>query len=247
MPDFRSYYGDVAGNDIAEIALSPEESAHLVASNRARVGHPVVAFNGKGQEWNCTLSKADKKRAILKVDTSISKQFAGAKISVAQCLPKGKIFENIIRKSTELGAHSIYPLSSDNSEFRLKKERADTKDAKWTQATIEGCKQSGNPFLPIIQSVSTASNLIASDLSAFDIKLVACLRENSISLKKVLKNNLAPNRSALVLIGPEGDLSNRETDAAIEAGFLPFTLGPYVLRCETAALTCLSILRHELA
>lgn len=247
MPDYRCYCGDVQNQTISEIQLSVEESTHLVAANRARVGQPVVAFNGNGLEWNCTLAVADKKRAILEVDSIKPPQTTEYRISLGQCIPKGKLIESIIRKATEIGAYSIHPITSERSEFRLKKGREGTKETKWTASAIEGAKQSGNPNLPIIEPPTNIADFIANSSGNFDLKLIACLRENSDSLKNILAKQTSKPRSAIILVGPEGDLAADEIDAAIDAGFIPITLGPYVLRCETAAISCLSILRHELS
>lgn len=247
IPDFRCFCGHITENAPAEIILSREESNHLIAANRARSGHPVIAFNGKGLEWNCTLSVADKKNAILKVESPIEVSSQDYKIALGQCIPKGKLIENIIRKSTEIGAHTVYPLMGERSEFRLKQDKRDTKESKWLHSAIEGAKQSGNPFLPAIPDPTNVFDFIETVIDQFELKLIACLRPNSTPLKLIISQQAQVPKSAVVLVGPEGDLTDREIEAALEAGFIPFTLGPYVLRCETAAVSCLSILRHELS
>jgi 16S rRNA (uracil1498-N3)-methyltransferase len=109
--------------------------------------------------------------------------------------------------------------------------------------------QCGNPWLPEIASVQKLADYLATT-GDYDLKLVASLHPGATSLKTALahyrtKRARSPHR-VLWLVGPEGDLSSPEMTTLIMAGFAPITLGPLVLRCDTAAICALSILSHEL-
>ncbi len=246
MPDLRSYCGHHGETDCSPIELSPEESSHLVAANRARKGDPVTAFNGKGREWECSLVDANKRKAILLPNSTQLIPESSHRIALAQSIPKGKTLEAIIRRATEIGTAAIHPIIAERTEFKLPPQKRDTKENKWSNAAIEGGKQSGNPHLPHIDSPRTVFDFIDTEANSYETKLIACLREGCESIKSAFTKLPAPPKSAVILVGPEGDFSPQETDAAIAAGFIPVTLGPHVLRCETAAVSCLSILRHQL-
>jgi 16S rRNA (uracil1498-N3)-methyltransferase len=248
MPDFRVFCSP-ATREPATITLSGDESHHLIAVNRARAGDTVVAFDGRGSEWICELTSGRKNAAELKVRFLQQARPLPYAITLGQALPKGPSMDAIVRKATELGAAAIIPLESERTEVHLDGERSDKKTAKWQTAALEAAKQCGNPFLPEILPVQKASSFMES-ARGFDLKLIASLQPGAKPLKSVLAafraaQNRAPVK-VLWLVGPEGDFTPAEMSVAKSAGFEPITLGPLVLRCETAAVYALSVLGHEL-
>ncbi|AWI09405.1 RsmE family RNA methyltransferase [Ereboglobus luteus] len=255
MPDFRSYCPSPAdAANATELLLSAEESHHLVAVNRARRGDPVIAFDGHGREWTCELARDSKNAAVLKVLSSRQAAAFPFRITLAQALPKGPSMDAIVRKATEIGAARIVPLESERTQVHFDSKREDKKTDKWRVAALEAAKQCGNPWLPEIQPVQNATAFMrasATPGAGYDLRLIASLHEGARTLKTILADfraaheNNAP-RNVLWLIGPEGDFSPAEMDAARGAAIEPVTLGPLVLRCETAAVYALSILSYEL-
>jgi 16S rRNA (uracil1498-N3)-methyltransferase len=249
MPDFRVHCFP-AVTDPKELVLSPEESHHLVAVNRAGKGATVVAFDGKGSEWICELADADKRSARLKVRFAQKAKPMPWRITLGQALPLGGAMDSIVRKATEIGVSLIVPLESERTQVHLDSDRSDKKIGKWQTAALEAAKQCGNPWLPEIAPVASASAFMAS-AKGFDLKLIASLQPGAKPLKSVLEQyRLAQNRAprnVLWLIGPEGDFTQAEMGLSIASGFEPITLGPLVLRCETAAVYALSVLSYELS
>ena len=248
MPDFRAFCTPPTAEP-AELTLSADESHHLVTVNRARPGDPVVAFNGRGTEWTCTLASDRKNAAVLAVRSRRQAPPLRGALTLAQALPTGAVMDAIVRKATELGAAAIVPLVSERTQVHLDGDRSDKKTGKWQTAALEAAKQCGNPFLPEIAPVQPAATFIAA-AHGYDLKLIASLQPGAKSLKAVLAafqaaQGRAPQK-VLWLVGPEGDFSPAELDQAAACGFTPITLGPLVLRCETAATYALSVLRHEL-
>jgi 16S rRNA (uracil1498-N3)-methyltransferase len=248
MPDFRAY-APTAAADAAEIRLPPEESHHLVTVNRCGRGDPVTAFDGRGREWLAECIDSSKGAAVLRVKESRLAKPRPHAITLGQALPKGPVMDDIVRQATEIGAARIVPLLSERTQVHLDGDRAGKKLEKWRTTAIEAAKQCGNPWLPEIAPVQDFAALVAS-AKDYDLKLIASLHGGATSLKKSLagyaaKHGRAP-RQVLWLIGPEGDFSPAEMTAAISAGFSPVTLGPLVLRSDTAAAYALSILSYEL-
>lgn len=248
MPDFRVFCRP-ALPDPAELTLTPEESHHLVVVNRARVGDPVIAFAGDGREWQCVVAGAQRSAAVLKVNSARVTPALPHAITLAQALPKASGMDAIVRKATEIGAARIAPLASDRSQVHLEGERSEKKTEKWQVAALEAAKQCGNPFLPEITPLQTAAQFMRA-AQAYDLKLIASLEPGARSLKPILAEARASlgrtPRTVAWLIGPEGDFSPAEFALARENGFQAVTLGPLVLRCETAAVYALSILSYEL-
>jgi 16S rRNA (uracil1498-N3)-methyltransferase len=249
MPDFRAY-APATRVDAAEIRLSPEESHHLVTVNRCGRGDPVTAFDGHGHEWLTECTDPAKQGAILKVKEARPAQSRSFEITLAQALPKGATMDDIVRQATEVGAAEIIPLLSERTQVHLDADRADKKVEKWRTTAIEAAKQCGNPWLPAIAPLQTYTAYLAA-ASGYELKLIASLHAGTKTLKQALAAHAAKHghgpRRVLWLVGPEGDFSPAEMTAAITAGCQPITLGPLVLRSDTAAIYALSILSHELA
>lgn len=248
MPDFRSYCLP-ATKDPREIVLSPEESHHLIVVNRATVGDTVVAFNGQGAEWVCTLASDKRQAAVLTVRFAQKSKPLPYEITLGQALPKGPSMESIVRKATEIGVARIVPLESERTQVKLEGDRQDRKAGKWETAALEAAKQCGNAWLPEILPLQRASTFM-EQAKGYDLKLIASLHPGAKSLKTVLAayhaaQGRAPKR-VLWMIGPEGDFTPAEMSLSQSFGFEPVTLGPLVLRCETAAVYALSILSYEL-
>lgn len=251
MSDFRAFCTP-ATTAPAELLLSPDESHHLVVVNRARAGATVIAFDGRGTEWTCELASDRKNAALLKVRSRRTLPALPFEITLGQALPKGTSMDAIVRKATEIGAARIVPLESERTQVHLDGDRSDKKIEKWQTAALEAAKQCGNAFVPTVLPVQNATALMtAARTSAdYDLKLIASLHPGAQSLKPVLAAHRAAHAAAprrvLWLIGPEGDFSPAEMAHAEGAGFAPITLGPLVLRCETAATYALSVLSYEL-
>lgn len=257
MPDFRVYLPPAtrpaaSGAALAEITLPQPETHHLVNVNRARPGDPVVAFDGRGAEWLCRLDRVEaKKSAVLRVESTSTRPPLPCALILGQGLPKGGVMDEIVRQATELGAAAIAPLATSRSEVRLDADRADKKIEKWRTTAIEAAKQCGNPFLPDIEPVLAVADFLALPrVRDAELRLVASLHPGARPLRSVLADFRAihagrPPRSAAWLVGPEGDLAADEVAAALDAGWTPVSLGPLVLRCDTAAAFALSVLRCD--
>jgi 16S rRNA (uracil1498-N3)-methyltransferase len=248
MPDFRAFCTPATAEP-TQITLSFEESHHLVIVNRAERGATVVAFDGRGHEWICELVDDKKNAAVLKVRFKQMIKPLAFEITLGQALPKGPYMESIVRKATEIGAVRIVPLESERTQVHLGSERSERKIEKWQTAALEAAKQCGNAYVPEVLPPQDATAFIES-ARGYDLKLIASLQPGAKSLKTVLAafqaaHQRAP-RKVVWLIGPEGDFTPAELSHSQSAGFEPISLGPLVLRCETAAVYALSILSYEL-
>ena len=248
MPDFRVHCLAPTAEPTS-LVLSTAESHHLVAVNRARAGDPVTAFDGRGTEWLCVVAEADKRRARLEVRSARKAVPLACRITLGQALPKGAAMDEIVRQATELGAARIAPLESERSQVHFGEGRLERKVEKWRGAALEAAKQCGNPWLPEILPLQSVADFLAG-AGDFDLKLVASLQPGAKSLKLALSAYQAAAgrrpRTAAWLIGPEGDFSPSELVNVHKFGFEPITLGPLVLRCDTAAVAALGILSYEL-
>jgi 16S rRNA (uracil1498-N3)-methyltransferase len=181
---------------------------------------------------------------LRKVQVSKTSPIA-CEVTLAQAVPKGKNMDFIIEKATELGARSIAPLLSERTIFQVDAEEALKKKQKWQRVAIEACKQCGQNWLPELQTPLSLKAFFEGG-AKFDLMLIASLQPDARHLKQVLGESGVKPQRVLVLVGPEGDFTPAEIALAKSHGCRPITLGPIILRTETAALYCLSVLSHEL-
>ena len=158
-------------------------------------------------------------------------------------MPANERMDWLVEKATELGAASIQPLMSERSVLRLKSERADKKLMHWRGIAIAACEQCGRNRLPVIHEVRTLADWLKAGSSQRPddpggTRLLMSLQAGA----RPLSVAVGLEASLTFLSGPEGGLSPAEEAAAIACGFAPVTLGPRVLRAETAPLACLSLL-----
>ncbi|MEI6070610.1 MAG: 16S rRNA (uracil(1498)-N(3))-methyltransferase [Verrucomicrobiae bacterium] len=229
--------------------LSPEESHHCVNVLRMDAAGHVTVFDGAGREARAKILKADAKAVALKLSQATKSPPPPCAITLAQAVPKGKNMDLIVQKAVELGASAVAPILSGRTVVQLDAAELEKKRAKWQETALEACKQCGQNHLPHVASPCPPKEFFErSDRS--ELILIASLQPDARPIKSVIADFVAAHsrlpRSATVLIGPEGDFTPAEIALAKSCGCLPVTLGPIILRTETAAIYCLSVLAHEL-
>ena len=233
----------------SSLTLSGAEAHHGLHVLRLRRGERVVVLDGAGHEFLCETRELTSDTIQLAVTQKINAPPLPSQITLLQAIPKGKIIESIIQKAVELGAWRIVPLLSERVVAHLDPESAEEKAAKWRALAIEAIKQCGSAWLPQIDAPLTPKAFLARG-EKFDLPLIASLQPDSRHPREFFKSFLAEHkrlpRSLSIWVGPEGDFTPAEMSAAKSAGALPITLGRLVLRSETAAIYCLSILNYEL-
>lgn len=229
--------------------LDADESHHCLNVLRLEPGDRLTVFDGAGREATAALREAAGGRATLELGPASVSARPPVSLTLAQAVPKGKNMDLIVQKAVELGAAAIVPLLSDRTVVQLDPAEARRKQEKWAEVALEACKQCGQNFLPTVAEPVAPRHFLESG-ARFDLRLVASLQPDARPIKRVLAEYAAasggPPTSVVVLVGPEGDFTPAELALAKTHGCLPVTLGPIILRTETAAIYCLSVLGHEL-
>ena len=243
MPRF--YIPPVAWNP-DRLALDSAERHHAVDVLRMKAGDRATVFNGEGAEAEVEFVKSGKNGVELRRVSVQKTPPLPCKITLGQAVPKGKNMDLIIEKATELGAAEIAPLMSERTIVRGSEGDHVRKRQKWQRVAVEACKQCGQNFLPRVPEPCTPKSFFDRG-QRFDLMLIASLQNDSRPLKQVLAEFGAKRpKSVLILVGPEGDFTPAELSLAKSHGCRPITLGPIILRTETASIYCLSVLNHEL-
>ncbi len=230
-------------------SLSESESHHALDVMRLEVGQKLTAFDGVGHEATAQISSIQNRRAVLSLGPRTASPPLPGSIMLAQAVPKGKTMDFIVQKAVELGASAIAPLLSDRTIVRLDTEEKERKHAKWQETALEACKQCGQNFLPEVHPPQSVAAFL-DKMPKSGLLLIGSLQPDARKIKDVLTmyqndHGRLPQR-VTIFVGPEGDFTPAELALAKSHGCLPITLGPIVLRTETAALYCLSVLTHEL-
>ncbi len=230
-------------------ALTGREAHHAVQVLRVRRGDEVLVLDGVGHEYRCAVEAADRKQVKLRRVEERSVEASPWRITLLQALPKGKLFETIIQKATELEVFRIVPLISE----RVIGHRDDDKEAKlerWRLVAVEAIKQSGSPWLPRIEAPLTPQQFLAGN-EKFDLALLCSLmpdrRHPRAYFDEYKQRHGSRPQSLAIWIGPEGDFSPAEVNVIQASGAEPISLGRAVLRTDTATVCCLSVLNYELS
>ncbi|WP_309397213.1 RsmE family RNA methyltransferase [Cerasicoccus maritimus] len=235
---FRSYYpqGGLTPGALAE--LDAAESRHLTKALRARVGDAVTLFDGRGSAWAGALESLGRETTV-RVETELALSPRPVELTLAVALLKGKALDAVIKCAVEIGAAGIVPLFTAHSEVRLDDKRAESKTEHWRTTAIEAAKQSGN-LAGFTVHAPQALDAWLSGLEGDGLRLVASLQPESRPLLEWIDQ---PVSAVMMLIGPEGDFSPGEYERIAAKGFAAATLGPFVLRAETACTYALSALQ----
>ncbi|OGQ59302.1 MAG: hypothetical protein A3J24_00375 [Deltaproteobacteria bacterium RIFCSPLOWO2_02_FULL_53_8] len=239
----RRFYIEDLSEDASNVFVTGEEFVHISKVLRLRQGTAVVLFNGEGLELTGRLEAVFKDYAVVAVD-SATRLVGESRLKTALIvgLVKADKPELIIQKSTELGVTELVFYPADRSVPVADADRAGQRLIRWRRVAIEAAKQCGRSTLPRL-SLAPDMSVALNGLDGM-LKLQLWESEKDRGLNDVLKEPLSENGVAF-LVGPEGGFAEEEVEAARLAGFITVSLGPRILRAETAAIVMLAIIQHR--
>ncbi len=239
-------YADIsfAATD-AIVIREKDEVHHLKDVMRLKKGDRFYVFNGRGEEAECELDSISSQAVSARI-LDIRREPRGNRFSItlACAIPKKTKFEWILEKATELGADEIIPLKTERTEIKLVPERSAKKDQRFQSIVLNAAKQSRRLWIPRLHPITGLKDvldMIDAETSAF----IPCLTDPRQPISAYLDPNSLKSK-ILILIGPEGDFTPAEVQAAIAAGAVPISLGKTVLRVETAAISVLSAIQFSI-
>ncbi|RZU00682.1 16S rRNA (uracil(1498)-N(3))-methyltransferase [Rivibacter subsaxonicus] len=224
-----------------ETAL-PSGAARHVQVLRLQPGDSIVLFDGAGSDWPAQVLQMGRSEVRVRVGAPVAvERELPLAVTLAVGMPANERMDWLVEKATELGAGAIEPLLCERSVLRLSGERAEKKRLHWQAVAIAAAEQSGRARVPLVAPVTSLAHRLAAD-DPRELRLLLSLGDGTGPALPALQAALQSSRPLRLLSGPEGGLSPAEDLAARAAGWLPVTLGPRVLRAETAPLALLATL-----
>lgn len=230
--------------------ITGDELKHLRQVLRLKTGDSIKVFDGLGREYDGVIKLVGQDEASVELEeASINHRESPVDIWLVQGLPKGDKMEFIIQKATELGVKGIIPFMSQRSIVRLKDKNKAEKVKRWQKVAIEACKQCRRSYIPHVTSPQRLVDIL-NQLPTDRIILIPW-EEGGRPLKDVLQDeevhieNNASKKIIYILIGPEGGLEEHEVTAFKEYGAIPVTLGPRIMRTETAGLVSIAVTMYQ--
>ena len=217
----------------AQFALAADAAQHVSRALRLKAGDSIVIFDGRGGEYEAALTRVERDRVDVKLGgwRDVGREPSLA-VGLAQGLPEADKMDWIIQKSVELGVAWVQPLVCERSVVRIAGERAERRAAHWQRVAIAACEQSGRNTVPEVRPILPFVAWIAAP--------AATPRWMLHPSAPPLTTHAAPQGAVELLVGPEGGFSDRELDLAATTGCESVSIGPRVLRAETAPLAALA-------
>jgi 16S rRNA (uracil1498-N3)-methyltransferase len=228
---------DLINGDVAE--LEGDRARYLGRVLRLRVGDEITIFDGTGPEWSATIDNMTKTTVTLALGESHDATAESPlKIHLVQGISRGERMDYVVQKATELGVKRITPVLTEYGVVKLNDQRAAKRREHWEGVAASACEQCGRTRLPLIDMPLSLNEWFGAKPANADVDLI--LAPNAAT---PLADVEAPHTKVCILIGPEGGFSQLEYEDAGVAGFEAVSLGPRILRTETAAAAALAVMQ----
>jgi 16S rRNA (uracil1498-N3)-methyltransferase len=235
MPGHR-FFCKFDTNTTEAVISDQDELQHLSKVLRLKTGDPVELINGCGGLSEGLIQNISKvSAAITLTKKSFNTDKSPFKVTLACAIPKRSKFETIIEKCTELGVDRIIPLITQRTEIDRHEERLDKKVERFKRVALNAAKQSKRLWFPELTEPMSFHDAITMEQSSEAKIFIPWLEGDRPLLSKAL-NDAGTAKKIIFFIGPEGDFTNEEIDQAKEIGAIPVSLGPNVLKVDTAAM-----------
>jgi 16S rRNA (uracil1498-N3)-methyltransferase len=223
----------------AEALLEGDRARYLGRVLRLRVGDDINVFDGTGSEWSATISAMTKNSATLSLgERHESTMESPLKVHLVQGISRGERMDYVVQKATELGVHRITPVLTEYGVVKLDGKRAAKRRDHWEGVAASACEQCGRTRLPLIDTPLPLKHWFGDRPADADLDLILAPGA-STPLARVAP----PQTKVCILIGPEGGFSQTEYEDADVADFEAVSLGPRILRTETAAAAALAVMQ----
>lgn len=220
-----------------------DDAHHVIDVLRLKVNDWIQLSDGKGNRFKGIIQQIDKKHVNVLIKQAL-KRILPSNITLAQAVIKHDKIEDIIKKSVELGITKIAPFLSSRTIPKYSGNSTIKKVDRWQKIAQEAAKQCGQSFTPEIKNISTLKEIL-NNSSTYTHKLIFFEGENKASISSYFQQNPFHNENTIIVIGPEGGFSKEEIDLGQKNGFTTLSLGPLILRVDTAAISAITLTQYH--
>jgi 16S rRNA (uracil1498-N3)-methyltransferase len=226
------------------VSLGAAESHHAAVVLRVTVGEKVTLLDGQGTLVSGTVASVSKREVHVTVTSRDRARPRRGEVVLAVAVTKAKAWDSMLQKATELDVAGIVPLLTRHCVVKVDPAERGKRRDDWQAAVAEATKQCGTPWMPQVGLPRTLAQWLAEPRCQ-SVGLVAALAPGTREIGEVLEAH-PEARHVTIVIGPEGDFDAPELESLLKAGYAPVTLGPTILRADTAAVTAAAVVAHQL-
>lgn len=227
------------------IKIIGDDASHILKVLRIKNGEEIIVCDGEGTEYLCVIDSIEKKEVLCNIKNRMKNESEPPiRIDLYQGIPKSTKMDIIIQKTTEMGINSVIPVNTERVVVKAIDRDFSSKYMRYRRIAEEAAKQSGRGKIPDVLDIISFKDAIDS-ICEYDMAIIPYENEKSIGLKNILNDN-KKFKNIAIFIGPEGGFTEEEINYAKTKGAIPITLGPRILRTETAGFVCLSQLMYDI-
>ena len=226
--------------------IDTSDAFHITSVMRSRIGDEILVSDCENT-YRCKITSLKNDLVTFEIlYQEIGNKELPVFVSIFQGYPKGDKMEEIIKHGVELGAYEFYPTIMKRSVFKLEEKKKESKLVRFNKISKEAAEQSFREYIPKVCDIPYLKNI---DFSKYDKKIL-CFEEayknGDLYNFKTIISSLKKDDKIAIVIGPEGGIDKTEYDYLLTLGFIPASLGPRILRTETAVFYCLSSISYEM-
>jgi len=237
------FFADPSAISDGSIVITGDDVNHISRVLRLKCGDEIEVCDKNQTDYTCTVSEISKTEVLAKItDKKENKNESPVDITLYQGVPKGEKMDDIVRKCVELGVKNIVPVVMKRTVVKVKSPYPKTQ--RWERIILEAAKQCKRGIIPSLSEPITFDEML-NTLSCEELNILPYENEDTTSLKDVLKNN-SKFKKINIIIGPEGGFDDEEIEKAKQNKIFTVTLGPRIMRCETAPIAAVSAVMYEL-
>ncbi len=245
MGNHRRFFIDPNQIENGTVTITGESARQLSKVLRLKEGDFICLLDGSGNEHDAIISGITREAVSARiVGSNCCPREPRVKLTLAICLPKGDKLELIVQKCAELGISKYIIVNSDRTVAKVEPSKLIDRLTRWQKIALEAAEQCGRAVAPRVEGLVEFKDL-SEEIGNHELSLIAWEEEDGQSLKEVLRTNIDA-QSVLLIVGPEGGLTEHEVNIAKAAGAKSVSLGKRLLRVETAAISAIAAIMYEL-
>ncbi|NMB33328.1 MAG: 16S rRNA (uracil(1498)-N(3))-methyltransferase [Clostridium sp.] len=228
------------------IIIEGNDVNHIKKVLRLKRNDKITIADGKGTDYEVKITEIEKASITTSIlNTKRNAAEPPIDITLFQGVPKSEKMDFVIQKSVELGVGSIIPLTTERTIVKLTEEKeVQKKLRRWNRISMEAAKQSGRGVIPVVKQPTDFKSAL-NTLKNSSLSVIPYEGERENGLRKIIPSGFSAGE-IFIFIGSEGGFTKQEIESAVNYGVHPVTLGPRILRTETAGIVALSILMYEI-